>query len=257
MNSITSGEDHAMAAAASLNRVELGGVYNVRDLGGWSGHDGRLVRRGMLFRASSLHRLTNESAWREFNATTVIDLRYAREIDAFPLPDFIAGPHHLPMLPDDWQARLDRNAIPASEFLASVYVDMLDLGGNTVAQSLQQLSVPDAYPAVFFCMAGKDRTGILAAVVLTLLGVSEDDIIEDFHLSGDEVVAMVAALRDQEDFEAHPMMNQSEELLRAPREAIEILLDHARSTYGGLDRWVARLGVPEATIERLQTILLG
>lgn len=245
-----------MTPSTSMNRIELGGVYNVRDLGGWDGHDSRQVRRGMLYRASSLHRLTDASAWQEFNASTIIDLRYTREIEAFPLPDFIAGSHRFPMLPDSWKARLDRNAHSAPEFLGSVYVDMLNLGGDTVARSLQQLSVSDSYPAVFFCMAGKDRTGILAAVILSILGVDESDIIEDFHLSGDEVVAMVAALRDQEDFEAHPMMNQSEDLLRAPKEAIEILLDHARSEYGGLAGWVDRLGVPESTIQRLQAILL-
>jgi len=69
--------------------VELGGIYNMRDLGGFPGLDGRMVKTGMLYRASSLHRLDDEQAWGDFDAKCVIDLRYDRERDAFPLPAFI------------------------------------------------------------------------------------------------------------------------------------------------------------------------
>ena len=70
---------------------ELGSLYNVRDIGGYPTADGGVVRRGMLFRASSLHRLDDEQAWARFGAGTVIDLRYDRERLAFPLPAFITG----------------------------------------------------------------------------------------------------------------------------------------------------------------------
>lgn len=242
--------------SAVARRVDLGGVYNVRDLGGYPGVDGRMVRRGLLFRASSLHRLADADAWRDFGASTVIDLRYRREIDAFPLPEFIDEALHLPVLPDDWTSRFDKRTLPPAEFLATVYDDMLDLGSGTVIDILDRLTRDDALPAVFFCMAGKDRTGVVAAVVLSLLGVSEEDIADDFALSGDEVVALVEDLRMREDFEAHPMMNQPEALLRAPRAAMEMFLARARVEHGGLDGWVRNLGVPERTIRALRTNLL-
>ncbi len=235
---------------------ELGGLYNVRDIGGYRTADGGVVRRGMLFRASSLHRLDDEGAWAEFGAGTAIDLRYDRERLAFPLPEFITGTVNTPFLPNDWDADPVTRALPAAEFLASVFRDMVDFGGDTVRTVLARLASADAYPAVFFCMAGKDRTGVLAAVLLALLGVSDDDIVRDFELSGDEVVALVEYLRTREDFENHPMMNQPEELLRAPRAAMEIFLADVRSEFGGIPGWVRGLGVPDETVVALRARLV-
>lgn len=242
--------------SATGSRVELGGLYNVRDLGGYPGTDGRLVRRGMLYRSSSLHRLDDAKAWEAFGARCVVDLRYDRERTAFPLPDFIVNDTHAPLLPDEWRSNPDLKAGPAHEFLTSVFHDMLELGQQSFRDILHELAQPDAYPAVFFCMAGKDRTGVLAAILLSLLGVSEQDIIDDFELSGDEVVALVDYLRTHEDFEDHPMMNQPVELLRAPRAAMELFLAEVDSAHGGLPAFVRSLDIDEATIETLQHLLL-
>ena len=223
-----------MTATAPGSRHELGGLFNVRDLGGYPGLDGRLVRRGMLYRSSGLHRLEDAQAWEEFGARCVVDLRYDRERNAFPLPDFIADDTHAPLLPDEWRSNPDLKEGPAHEFLSSVFHDMLELGQDSFREILHELARPDAYPAVFFCMAGKDRTGVLAAILLSLLGVSESDIVDDFEISGDEVVALVDYLRDHENFEDHPMMNQPVELLRAPRAAMELFLAEVDAKHGGL-----------------------
>jgi len=237
-------------------KVELGGVYNVRDLGGYAGIDGRLVRRGMLFRASSLHRLTDVEAWQEFGASTVIDLRYSRERTAFPLPEFIEDATHVSMLPDTWVATDEDRDVTPVEFLAWVQQQMLEVGATTVPSLLRKLSEPDAFPAVFFCMAGKDRTGFVAAVLLAVLGVSDDDIAEDFSLSGDEVIALVEWLRTREDFEHHPMMNQHVDLLRAPRAAMELFLARVESEYGSLAQWVLTLDIPDNVLATLRDRLL-
>ena len=238
--------------------VELGGVYNVRDLGGVTTQDGRIVRPGMLFRASSLHRLTDEESWREFGAATVIDLRYQSEIDAFPLPAFIEDPTHSPVLPDRWRSA-DTAPMPADpeEHLAFVYAVMLDLGALTMRDIVEQLAGHEAFPAIFFCMAGKDRTGFVAAVLLALLGVSDEDIADDFALSGDEVVALVHWLRTREDFEVHPMMNQSEDLLRAPRGAMALFLARVTAEHGSLRDWALTIDIPAETIDTLRARLLA
>jgi hypothetical protein len=236
--------------------VELGGVFNVRDLGGMATVEGRVVRSGMLFRASSLHRLTDEQAWSAFGAATVFDLRYESEIEAFPLPNFISGSIHAPILPQQWQRTHGEVSPDPEEHLADVYEVMLELGSTTMRDIVEELAQGDTFPAIFFCMAGKDRTGFVAAVLLSLLGVSDHDIADDFALSGDEVVALVRWLKSREDFENHPMMNQSEVLLRAPRGAMEIFLSRVSIEYGGLHEWVLTLDVPNETIESLRTRLL-
>lgn len=236
--------------------VELGGIYNMRDLGGFPGLDGRMVKTGMLYRASSLHRLDDEQAWGDFDAKCVIDLRYDRERDAFPLPAFITDYLHAPILPDHWKSDEEARKLPADQYLVAVYHEMLELGGDAVRTILDALAFRDTYPAVFFCMAGKDRTGVVAAIVLDLLGVSESDIADDFTLSGDEVVAMVEYLKGRENIEDHPMMNQREELLRVPRSAIELFLAEVDAKFGGLDGYVAHLDVPDATVKALRERLL-
>lgn len=237
-------------------RHELGGLYNVRDIGGYPGIDGRRVRRGMLYRSSSLHRLDDEQAWDAFGAKCVIDLRYDRERNAFPLPDFITNDTHAPVLPDHWRSEEEARKLPPVNYLSAVYHDMLALGGDSFRQILDALAFDDAYPAVFFCMAGKDRTGVVAAIVLSLLGVSETDIADDFGLSGDEVVAMVQYLKDRENHEDHPMMNQPEALLRAPREAMVVFLAEVDEKFGGLPAYVRSLEVPEETVLALRSRLL-
>ncbi len=237
-------------------RHELGGLFNVRDLGGYPGVDGRNVKRGMLFRASSLHRLDDELAWREFGARCVVDLRYDREREAFPLPEFITNDTHTPLLPNHWKGSEAARALPPAEHLTAVYHLMLELGGQSVREILAALAEPDAYPAVFFCMAGKDRTGVVAAIVLSLLGVSDADIADDFHLSGEQVLALVEDLKTKENYEDHPMMNQSESLLRAPREAMQMFLEEVATRYGGSAGYVSELNVPQSTVTALQEVLL-
>lgn len=236
--------------------VELGGIYNMRDLGGFPGLNGRMVKTEMLYRASSLHRLDDEQAWGDFDAKCVIDLRYDRERDAFPLPAFITDYLHAPILPDHWKSDEEARKLPADQYLVAVYHEMLELGGDAVRTILDALAFGDTYPAVFFCMAGKDRTGVVAAIVLDLLGVSESDIADDFALSGDEVVALVEYLKGRENIEDHPMMNQREELLRVPRSAIELFLAEVDAKFGGLDGYVAQLDVPDATVKALRERLL-
>ena len=237
-------------------RMDLGGLYNVRDLGGYPGIDGRLVRRGMLFRSSSLHRLADESAWQQFGARCVVDLRYDRERSAFPLPEFIVDDTHAPMLPNHWRSDPEAKEGPADEFLSLVFHEILAQGADSIREILLALARADSYPAVFFCMAGKDRTGVLAAIVLALLGVSEADIAEDFELSGDEVIALVEYLRTREDFEDHPMMNQPEPLLRAPRLAMERFLAEVDVRHGGLPSYVRSLKIDDDTVKALQALLL-
>ena len=236
--------------------VTLAGIYNVRDLGGHDAMNGSAVRTDVLVRASSLHRLVDESSWLNAGFRTTIDLRYQREISAFPLPEFVHDSLHAPMLPDNWRSNEEAKSMPAAEFLCEVFIDMIDLGGDSVKQVFERLADPEAYPVIFFCMAGKDRTGVLAATVLGILGVSDADIIEDFTLSGDEVVALVEDLRGREDYENHPMMSQPEELLRAPRAAMELFLIEVRNSYGGFAELVRGFGISEETIAAVRTNLL-
>ena len=97
------------------------------------------------------------------------------------------------MLGEVWEPRQLAPDADAGEVLGELYVEMLDVGAPALAESLRLIARPGGLPAVFHCAAGKDRTGVLAALVLGLLGVDDDVIVEDYALSARAMDGLVAA----------------------------------------------------------------
>jgi protein-tyrosine phosphatase len=167
--------------------VELDGCCNFRDLGGYPTTDGRRTRWRRLFRADGLTALTEADLERfvELGIRTVLDLRTGVEVEArgrFRHDDAGIEYHHLPLT----------DTLPGAEqsadwddtgFVSARYTGMLVEGIDSIGRALGVLADPANLPAVFHCSVGKDRTGVLAAVVLGLLGVPEEVIVEDYALS--------------------------------------------------------------------------
>ena len=169
--------------------IELTSVFNFRDLGGYETADGRTVQWRRIFRADGLGRLTDEDldVLRPLGLRTVVDLRTARELDhrgRFPVESYPVAFHHLSVLDTTWDRdAAHRENLPATEFLHRAYRRMLVDGGSRFAAAFDVLAAPDALPAVFHCAAGKDRTGLLAALLLGALGVGHDDVVSDYVLT--------------------------------------------------------------------------
>lgn len=169
--------------------LDLEGCFNFRDLGGHQSADGRSVARGQVYRADALHRLTpaGRAAYDELQIVTVVDLRTNEEINRrrwTPTEGWAGRWLHRPLrnaVPDWTDVAPGRAADPA---LAVEHYQETVLAGVTVLVDLfTELAAPNALPAVFHCAAGKDRTGIVAAFLLRLLGVSIADIAQDYALS--------------------------------------------------------------------------
>jgi hypothetical protein len=234
-------------------------VFNVRDLGGLVTTDGRTVRRGPVFRADGVHRLDGDDleAARALGLQTVIDLRTEAEISRgrFPTEQYPVRWHHLPVLRRIWS---DDELVPgasAAEFLRDRYLDMLDSGGDSVAGALAL--VADGAPALFHCAAGKDRTGVVAAVLLGLLGVADDDIVTDYHASAGAMAAFVDWLTIEFPQALDAMTSQPPEYLEAPVDAMHGFLAEVDARYGSMHGLADHLGIPGTTIDRLTTSLLG
>ena len=169
--------------------LTLTGVYNFRDLGGYRAAGGRTVRWHTLFRADGLGRLTPEDveALRPYGLRTVVDLRMAHELEdvgRFPVDAYPVTFHHLSVMDRTWDREEAAIAhLPPADFLHTRYTDMLLEAGPRYADALRLLAATDALPAVFHCAAGKDRTGLLAMLVLGSLGVDREDIVEDYALT--------------------------------------------------------------------------
>ncbi len=239
--------------------IPLEGCFNFRDLGGYLGAGGRTVRWRTLFRADGLSRLTGADLARlgELGLRTVIDLRTADEVTNRGRidpdhPDLAY--HHLPMidvLPPEEE--LSNWADPL--YVAGQYREMLRSGGATVARALEVLADGDAYPLTYHCMAGKDRTGILSALVLGLLGVADEDVVGDYALSRDGMARMLAWLQATHPERAAEYEKSAAAMVAAEPASMAGFLAGFRAEHGTFERYVAALGLAGVG-DRLRELLL-
>jgi protein-tyrosine phosphatase len=131
---------------------------------------------------------------------------------------------------------------------------MLDGAAPQIIGALSALAAPDARPAIFHCTAGKDRTGLLAALVLSLLGVPEETVIADYALSG----AAMARLRTKliQKYPGSSLFTGDEGVFSADPANMVALFAHLRSRYGTVAAYANEVGVPANVVARLREALL-
>ncbi|MFJ9413635.1 tyrosine-protein phosphatase [Streptomyces sp. NPDC101227] len=231
-------------------------LHNFRDLGGYCADAGRTVRWGLLYRSDSLAKLADgdRERFESLGVRTVIDLRYPWEIAAkgrVPQSDGLAYFNlSIEHRPYD-QAEIDPDVDPW-RFLADRYAEVALDGVAELTQALHVIAAADG-PLVFHCASGKDRTGLLAALVLALLGVSEDKIAEDFALTELATERLIADWRA-----AHPGRPlRWPGYGRAPAEIIRLFMAGLTARHGSLRRYAAdHLGADDELIAQLRNRLL-
>jgi protein-tyrosine phosphatase len=243
-------------------RLELEAIFNFRDLGGYAAADGRHTKWKTLYRADGVHRLSGDDleAVRALGLRTVIDLRTDNEIEVrgrFPVDDHPVDWHHLPMITEIWDPEVAKAETAAEVYLADRYLEMLEQGAESIRRTLALLAAPDSYPALFHCAAGKDRTGVVAALVLALAGVSDDDVATDYGLSAAGMDALLVWLDENVPEAREAMVNQPAAFMQAPAGAMHRFLDGVVARYGSVTAFVIDdLGVDPGTIEGLRATLL-
>jgi protein-tyrosine phosphatase len=191
--------------------ILIPGVRNLRDAGGFPTESGARVAEALLYRGGALHELTPGGAQRlaQLGLRTVIDLRSAPELEVWPDHPFDGEVRflHLPTfppqqrasahdangeagtgggaqdIPDARDTRDARDAEAGEETLEDLYAFMSATAGPAIAATVSALAVPGALPALVHCAVGKDRTGVTVATLLSAFGVSDTDIVADYHLS--------------------------------------------------------------------------
>jgi protein tyrosine/serine phosphatase len=242
---------------ADRRRIALEGSFNFRDLGGYATGDGRTVRWGRMFRSDGLGRLTTADLERlgGMALTTVVDLRTPDEIERGGRIAEHAGVtyHHLSLGEVLLGSTDERWADP--DIVAEHYLQMLDADPSRVREVLELVADDATYPIVFHCAAGKDRTGITAALVLTTLGVPRADVVADYALTHEAMQRWVAwwyehAPERRADIERH-----LPSLLASREENIDRLLDRLVERHGSVEGYLADIGA-SAVAARLRDGLL-
>ena len=237
--------------------VAFTNVFNFRDLGGYRTTDGRHVRWHRLFRSDDLAHLSDDDAdqFAGLGIRTVVDLRRPDEIERAgripPLPGYEY--HHVHMVHPAWPDRTFADTAERVEYVRERYNEMLAAGADGVGQTLRLIADPEAAPLVFHCRAGKDRTGIISAITLSLLGVTDEDIADDYQLSEvAEEPAWEFLTRTRVELRDKRWLH----FTVSPREAMLGLLADVRSEHGSVAGYAESVGVTDEHIAWMRAHLL-
>ncbi|MFI6682984.1 tyrosine-protein phosphatase [Streptomyces sp. NPDC050485] len=231
-------------------------LHNFRDLGGYRSADGRTVASGTLYRADSLGKL-RDADWEKFlelGVRTVIDLRYPWEIEAKGRVPEADRFHYVNLSiehrPYD-QAEIDPGIDPW-RFLADRFAEVTEDGAGEIRQVLEQIATAPG-PVVFHCTSGKDRTGLIAAFVLTLLDVDRRDVLADFALTELATERLAADWRAANPDRVMKWPSYG----RAPAVIMELVLDGLEARYGSVRGYLKdRVEIRDETVEQLRSRLL-
>jgi protein-tyrosine phosphatase len=251
--------------------IELDGAVNVRDLGGLPTEDGRETVSGRLLRSDNLQELSPYDVARlirDIGVTTVVDLRSSAELAAEgPAPlDTVPGVRHAhhPVIPEIGSAtdtaaeallirtRQDKSRFP-DDPTCGHYLGYLEDRPDQVVGALRSIAQAQG-AALVHCAAGKDRTGVVVALALTVAGVGPEAVVADYAATAERTEALVNRLRRSRtyarDIDSLPVRAHQ------PRpETMAAFLKQMDARHGGVNRWLTDHGFGAEELDLLRAKL--
>jgi protein-tyrosine phosphatase len=232
-------------------------MFNFRDVGGYAGHDGRTVRWRRLFRSDSLHRLdgADGDAFAALGVRTVVDLRRPHEVNRDGrVPPYVGlGYHHIHPEHQDWDEIPYEERLGVARYLANRYADLTEQGAAGIATAVGVIADEDTAPVVVHCVAGKDRTGVVCALTLSVLGVRDEDIAADYALSTAASARFTAWLRTQKLIKREI----PQPYFSSPADAMILFLRELRERHGSVEGYLRGAGLAASDLKALRTHLLA
>ncbi|WP_408898064.1 tyrosine-protein phosphatase [Nocardioides sp. R1-1] len=241
--------------------LDLAEVDNVRDLGGLPVAGGGTTRAGVAYRASTLQEASAE------DVAELVDVRRLRTVIDLRLPDEAAREGHgllgeaglrvvnLPVRKAD--ATLLDVVVPSgtSADLGALYWQLLAGSTESFVEAARIIADPDQHAVVFHCAAGKDRTGVIAAVLLDAVGVAPEVIAADYALTSERAHQVRARLVRIPAYRNLPTVGQG--VFAVDGTAIASFVDALRATYGGGAEFLLRHGLTPEELTALRSALVA
>jgi protein-tyrosine phosphatase len=227
---------------------------NVRDLGGYATNDGKTTQWARFVRSGDMVRLSEEdqATLIAYGITTVIDLRMEKEIvvepNVFANSTAVTFRNH-----DFWGTRFDdyralRKDVSHTHKLADLYCSGLEKSGFIMADIMATFAESDDVGFAFHCRSGKDRTGLVAALLLSIAGVPRSTICSDFALSAEYLGHGKPSEEDRKKPGAY--------LSGCSTETMALTLGFLDEKFGGVEGYLGKQGVSDADIARIRGKLL-
>jgi protein-tyrosine phosphatase len=273
--SIGAASGQANMSQSYPRHIQFESVPNFRDLGGYRTHDGRAVAWRRLFRNAALDKMNDRDIVRlkqEIGPRAVMDLRSPKDPEKDPEVILLQeiGARHYPIPFSTWpwpgpSKRPDSSSYVKDEAKANsnpttmgeIYLYRISEKpfGKRLVDALEIIAERDNHPLVFHCTAGKDRTGVLAAMVLAAMGVVDEDIVEDYTLSA----PLMKDIRDRMTSDpdtAQGVKDLPDFQWEASAESMAVFLSLLRREHGAADGYLKANGAGRSLVDRLKVALL-
>lgn len=268
--------------------LAIEGVINFRDLGGYQTANGRVVRAEKAYRSAHLSAVSQKGIddLASLGIKTVIDLRFNDEIKRFPTMKLAFQSADIVSWQDcELKDSFDQNSKPSVG--KGTWRESLDSFDPEQVREAMRINYPQKLyshraiykhmlvclseqksPLLFHCTAGKDRTGVAAALILALLGVPDNVIVQDYLISGEYAQEFVESFyaagavnaQEQQDFHASLAQYPSEVIapvFEANERYITTLLDYVNEHYGNFTNYAQQqLGFDKQSIQQLKSAML-
>jgi protein-tyrosine phosphatase len=239
-----------------LSTIHVVGTYNVRDLGGLPTSTGRQTRLHRIVRSGNLDKipLASQEQLLTYGVATIVDIRDEWESANYPNVFQHSSRvmyHNLPLLGDalsndaTWKSESEEY-----EYLHELYIKYLERCQNQIAGIFTAIAEGESI-TLFHCHAGKDRTGLIAALLLSVVGVANHDIAEDYRLSDTQITHLIDEWRQYALQHGQDMERFDRKVQSVPQTIIETLR-YVQNEYGDTSHYLQTCGVSRASLTRLQ-----
>ena len=232
------------------------GCFNFRDIGGYLNQDGRRVKKGLYFRAGRQDRMTDKDLAQlsDLNISTQIDLRKQEEVldqGKGPLEAMGANYINIAVIPEGGSDKLNK-LVGDTGISGKRYLGYLEFGPTSWLRLFGILAEQENLPVLLHCTAGKDRTGVSTAFLLSVLGVSREVIEADYLLTNLDTERQADFI---ESTVGYPEGYDREKMITiagVPQDAMKDFLDGVESKWGSVVEYLQKIGITQDQMNKIR-----